>query len=252
MRANLIRTGWIIFQTVLITTNTCLAIIIKTLLGHYSHDWLDQKIRCWAKRILHLVRVNYQVYNPHHVEITKLQRCILMCNHTSLYDIPLSFATLPGSIRMLAKKELSRILVLGKAMQAASFPFIDRKNHHQAIKDLAQVKQLLAEDIIIWIAPEGTRSRTGKLGQLKKGGGILAIQTQATIVPIGIRGAHAILPAKTMHFHLNQHVEIHIGKPIDSREYNLANKAQLISNIEQQLLQLTGESEPETVTKLQF
>ncbi len=57
---------------------------------------------------------------------------------------------------------------MGFAMKAAEYPFINRKNRRQAIQDLDQVKQLLQSGIVMWLAPEGTRSKDGKLGPFKK------------------------------------------------------------------------------------
>ena len=68
-------------------------------------------------------------------------------------------------------------------MTAAEFPFVDRKNRYQAIKDLAYAQQLMESGIVIWIAPEGTRSKDGKLAPFKKGAFITAIQCQSHDYP---------------------------------------------------------------------
>jgi 1-acyl-sn-glycerol-3-phosphate acyltransferase len=41
-----------------------------------------------------------------------------MCNHTSLYDIPLSAIAIEGNMRMVAKKELFYVPVFGYAMKS--------------------------------------------------------------------------------------------------------------------------------------
>ena len=48
--------------------------------------------------------------------------------------------------------------------------------------------------VSIYLAPEGTRSRDGRIGKLKKGGFHLALGTGAPIVPVAIRGTIDILP----------------------------------------------------------
>ena len=164
-----------------------------------------------------------------------------MCNHASLFDIPLSLQAFPTtSLRMLAKKELSRIPIMGGGMVAAEFPFIDRKNRRQAIQDLEKVKHLLESGIVMWIAPEGTRSETGALAPFKKGGFITAIKTNALIIPMGIRGANQILPARTRQFRLNQQAELHIGKPIDASRFDLDHKDALITEVHQAIQDLLG------------
>lgn len=165
-----------------------------------------------------------------------------MCNHSSVYDIPLGFKAFPNhSIRMLAKKELSKIPIMGKGMSAAEFPFVDRKNRTQAIKDLEYVRQLMESGILVWIAPEGTRSKNGKLAPFKKGAFVTAIHSKATIIPIGIRGAFDIIPAKTLQINLNQKAEIHIGAPIDASQYTIENKDELVEKTYQTIKELLEE-----------
>lgn len=245
MKVSKPRALWIIFMSVIYILNTCGQSVIMRLLNKINRQWIDNTLRIWTKRILHLVKVNPVVINSHHTKPQPGQPTIIMCNHSSLYDIPLSMFAFPNeSIRMLAKKELSRIPIVGKGMTAAEFPFVDRKNRHQAIKDLQAIKGLLASGIVMWIAPEGTRSKDGKLNTFKKGGFITAIETKATIIPIGIRGANKILPARTLQFNLGEKAEIHIGEAIDASAYTLENKDELIQRVHQAMLDLVGESAP--------
>ena len=135
---------------------------------------------------------------------------------------------------------------MGKGMSAAEFPFIDRKNRNQSLKDLQHVRKLMESGIVIWIFPEGTRSRDGKLAAFKKGAFITAIEAKATIIPVGIRGACNILPARTMQFNLNQQAEIHVGQPIDASQYTPETRGELISRVHQSIYELTGEEEGPT------
>ena len=232
MKISKLRTVWIIFVSGLYTLNTTGQSVIKQFLGTTNRSWVDKTIQIWVHRVLKLVRVKCHVINPYHVEPQPGQLTIVMCNHTSLYDIPLSMLAFPHhSLRMLAKKEMSKIPIVGKGMTAAEFPFIDRKNKRQAIKDLEEVQHLLASGIVMWIAPEGTRSKDGKLAPFKKGAFITAIQSKATIIPIGIRGAFDILPARTCQFNINQTAEVHIGQAIDASTFTLEHKDELIQKV---------------------
>ena len=242
MKISKLRTLWIMFLSSLYTLNTTGQAVIKQFFGQTNRAWVDKTLHIWDKRILDLVKVKCTVINPHHVEPKAGHPTIIMCNHSSLYDIPISMRAFPHhSIRMLAKKEMSKIPIVGQGMTAAEFPFIDRKNRRQAVKDLEAVQQLLKSGIVMWIAPEGTRSKDGKLAPFKKGAFITAIHAKATIIPIGIRGAYDILPARTFQFNINQTAEIHIGKPIDATKFSLDNKDALIAKVHQSMKQLVGE-----------
>jgi 1-acyl-sn-glycerol-3-phosphate acyltransferase len=241
MQASKIRSLWIILLSLIFTAYTCGKASIKSMCGIITRKWCDEELQRWINRLIKLVRIKYKVINPHKVEPQANEATIIMCNHSSLFDIPLSLLAFPNhSIRMLSKKEIAKIPIMGSGMIAAEFPLIDRNNRRQAIKDLAAVKDLLKTGIVMWIAPEGTRSHDGKLGKFKKGGFITAISTGAKIIPIGIRGAAEILPARTHRFNINQKAELHIGKPIDASEYKLANKDALLAEVHSSIKELVG------------
>lgn len=229
MKINHLRTTWVICTLIFYTAVTSLRCIFKHFFSNINRAWTDKTLHHWVDQLLNKVQVEYTVINPFNVQPQKGKATILMCNHSSAYDIPLAFKAFPNhSIRMLSKKELAKVPLMGKAMVAAEFPFVDRKNKYQAIKDLTYAQHLMESGIVMWIAPEGTRSKDGTLGRFKKGGFITAIKSGATIIPIGIRGAHNILPARSFNVHLQEKAEIHIGKPIDASAFTLENKDELI------------------------
>lgn len=243
MRANGLRTYWIILLSLIYTGYISICAITKRLFrARIDRPWVDKTIYNWAKGVLDLIQVQLTIENPHQVQPEPGKATIIMCNHTSIYDIPLGFMIFPNhSLRMLAKKELSRMPFLGSAMRATEFPFIDRRNRNQAFKDLEKARQLMESGVIMWIAPEGTRSQDGKLKPFKKGAFITAIEAKATIIPVGIRGAYDILPPHAWRIQCNRSAEIHIGKPIDAAAFTLENKDELVEQVHAAMSQLVGE-----------
>ncbi len=224
---------WLKLKACGITLGYSCYVVTITLKGQLKREQADAIIGRWANTLLSMIKINASVFNQNQVELKPHHRYIIMCNHTSVYDIPLSYLAFPqASIRMLAKKELSRIPFFGRAMRNAGFPFIDRKNRDQAIKDLEHASQMMEDGIVLWIAPEGTRSATGELKPLKKGGFITAIQSKSTIIPLTITGAHKILTKETGQLTLHQDVELHIGKPIDASHYQLCDREKLMHEVE--------------------
>ena len=120
---------------------------------------------------------------------------------------------------------------------------MDRKNHEQALKDMENAKKKMEDGIVLWIAPEGTRSRDGTLGGFKKGGFMMAIQTSAVIIPVGIQGTDNVLPADTWRTRTGRHVSVHIGQPIDTAGYDVENRSVLMEKVKEQLTSLGGYSE---------
>lgn len=223
--------AWVLLYSGGVMLYYCTASILVSFFGKNPRHSVNRYLSAWAIRLINIIRLRYQIYNPHRVHFKPNKRYIVMCNHTSLYDIPLSVIALGGSLRMIAKKELSRIPIFGLALKKNDFFFIDRKNRERAIQDLKKASETMKSGIILWIAPEGTRSKDGQLLPFKKGGFVMAIESQALIIPLGIRGALNILPHKTFKINCDQAVELHIGKPIDSAQYTPEQRDDLIQTV---------------------
>lgn len=234
MKIGKIRTYWIAYRSLQTTAIISTVCILKGAYGNRSRAWVDKLLHRWVDKLFSLAKIQYRVINPSGVSPEPGKATIIMCNHTSAYDIPISFKAFPHhSIRMLAKKELASVPFFGRAMKKAEFVFIDRKNRHQALKDLAAARKLMESGIVLWVAPEGTRSLDGKLGPFKKGAFYTAIEAAATIIPIGIKGAYEILKSQSMQLNMNQLAEIHIGEPIDASLYTMERRDELIAKVRQ-------------------
>jgi len=238
MKANIFRTIWIMFSAFLVFVMICTKFIVAIFRKKLTREKANQIIQHACKQFLKPVNLRFKIFNPYNVDINDGRRYIIMINHSSLYDIPVSVLALPGTVRMVGKKELFNIPLLGYAMTKAEHVKIDRKNRQQAMKDLQYAKQLMESGVTIWMAPEGTRSKDGKLAPLKKGGFFLALDTNAYIVPMGLRGTSDVLPPKTWQFYLNKTAEVHIGEPIYAGDYSTENKDELVKKVREQLRDL--------------
>ena len=243
MKASLPRKILIMLVSLYVTLRITVIVLYWTYIkcGYPRKDG-DGLLHWWSNGLVNAVRIKKKVFDPFNIRIEPGKRYIIMSNHRSHYDIPLMILSLPASIRMLTKKELFRIPLWGRGMAAGEFISIDRHNIEQAKHDLKKAREKMEDGIVLWIAPEGTRSRTGRMGPYKKGGFILAIEAGAQIIPVGIRGSEKVLPPKTWEFFLDQKVDIHIGKPIDTAAYTLENKDELIEAVRREIRILCGET----------
>jgi len=231
VKANFFRKIWIILQTVAPTLGISIYALYMRFTNTYDRAYADRILRWWSGLLLRAPKATWEVSNPNGVTIEPGVPYIIMSNHRSHYDIPLIFVSLPGSIRMLTKKELFRVPIWGRGLRAAEFLSIDRFDHQQALKDLETAKEKMKSGIVLWIAPEGTRTRTGKLGEFKKGGFVVAIQTGARIIPVGIKDSDKILKAGTSDLYMDQHVHLAIGDPIDASSYTLEERDRLMGDV---------------------
>jgi len=116
-------------------------------------------------------------------------------NHSSMFDIWALLATLPGSVRFVAKRELFRIPLLGRAMLAVGHVPIDRAARKKAFEAYDEAARTIQRGTSsIGVFPEGTRSRTGELLPFKNAPFGLAIAAQVPIVPVYVHHTFEILP----------------------------------------------------------
>ena len=181
--------------------------------GDLARETVDERARWFGQRVVELLDVDLHVTGAGRVPTDRAY--VYMSNHQSHLDIPMLYASLPSStIRMLAKKELFQIPLWGRGLRAAEFVEVDRGNHARAMQSVDYAAKLLRDGVSIYLAPEGTRSRDGRIGKLKKGGFHLALGTGAPIVPVAVRGTIDILPRGGRVMQTGRRVDVTIGAPI--------------------------------------
>lgn len=200
---------------------------------------IEAALKKWGENSIEHIKAKLIVNDPHNQNALTGKKIIIISNHESLLDIPIIYAGMSGPIRMVAKKELARVPIWGRAMKLADVPLIDRKNKKEAVKSLQFASALMEKGIKIWIAPEGTRTQDGKLQKFKKGAFVMAIQSGAIIIPVGIKGAYDVMPARTTQLNLGRTITLNIGEAIDASEYTMKDKDALIERAEQVILELT-------------
>jgi len=213
------------FETLRISLPT----IVDAARGTVSVDVCSERLDSWSRRLLKEASIHLEVKGREHVMPGKAY--IVMSNHQSSYDIPVLFQALRIPIRMVAKKEIFRIPFMGSAMRAAGFIELDRHNGRSAIKTLVTLRERLNESMSIWIAPEGTRSKTGHLGPFKTGGFRMAILSGMQILPVTIDGTRRTLPAGRLTVCRGNTARVTISAPIDPANYGPERIKHLIADV---------------------
>lgn len=189
----------------------------------------DERLERWSSRLLRIADIRLTIEGRAH--LGQGETFVVMSNHQSHFDVPVIYAAIPGRLRMVGKTELFRIPVFGRAMRLTGFVEVDRRDRSQAVHALQGARDALASGTHIWIAPEGTRSETGRLAAFKKGGFHLALDAGARILPVSIDGTKDVLAAHGRVLQRGQPVRVVIGAPIDTRAFGPARMPDLIEAV---------------------
>src|SRR5262245_62554370 len=206
------------FQGLFDTARISVPTVIESAFGPIDPIVAEERLSWWSKHVLDSAKVELSVEGRENAGDGS-EPLIVMSNHQSLFDIPVLFQAIPGKLRMVAKAELFQVPVWGQAMLAAGFIRIDRADHRQAVESLRERGgSLLASGTRVWIAPEGTRSRTGEVGQFKSGGFRMALEHRVRILPVAIEGTRNVLPAKGFVVQNGKRVVVRVLSPFDPME----------------------------------
>src|SRR5215213_2150330 len=125
---------------------------------------------------------------------------IIVCNHSSLMDVPLSSPGIPGANKTIAKAEMAKIPLFGIAYKRGSV-LVDRKSEESRRNSFLKMKEVLDMGLHMCIYPEGTRNKTKEpLQRFHDGAFKLAAATGKKIIPAIILHTTKVLPRKIFYF----------------------------------------------------
>jgi 1-acyl-sn-glycerol-3-phosphate acyltransferase len=203
--------------------------IVQAAQGSLTTQICDERLDSWSRNLVEQAGIRLDVRGTENLVYG--EPFVVVSNHQSHYDIPVLFQALRIPLRMVAKKEIFRIPFMAGAMRAAGFVEIDRKDPASAIRTLKVAHSQLGDAVSLWIAPEGTRSKTGHLGRFKKGGFHLAMEADMRILPVAIDGTRFALPAGGINVTRGATAYVTILPPVDPAAYGPDRMRQLIATV---------------------
>jgi len=122
------------------------------------------------------------------------QQYVVVCNHNSFVDVPVSSPWIPGANKTLAKIEIARVPLFGLIYKTGSI-LVDRKNPDSRKDSFRQMRETLQSGLHLCLYPEGTRNKTGDVLQpFQDGAFVIAVREQQPIMPALIFNTGKILP----------------------------------------------------------
>ena len=115
-------------------------------------------------------------------------------------------------------------------MDLGGFVPVDRSNRDSAIASVKNAAKLAAEGASFLIAPEGTRSRTGKLLKFKKGGFHMAAESGVPVLPITVIGAYELMPPGSLAIRSGT-IEIYFHEPVETTGLGPSGRIELMRKV---------------------
>lgn len=176
----------------------------------------------WSCSFFWLMFIPVSVDGAEHIQ--QGQSYVFVANHQSMFDVWLVYGWLPVIFKWLMKAELRKVPFVGTGCKAAGHIFVDRRNAKAAMESLKEVEKQLVNGVSTVIFPEGTRSLNGEVGRFKRGAFQIAWDLGLPVIPLSLDGCFEVMP-KGKPF-VNRHpVHMHIGEPIDLKQFADSNEA---------------------------
>ncbi|HIU64729.1 MAG TPA: 1-acyl-sn-glycerol-3-phosphate acyltransferase [Candidatus Avacidaminococcus intestinavium] len=149
---------------------------------------------------------------------------VIASNHTSLLDPPIIGVSAPRKVYFMAKQELFMPIIGTILKLLGAFPVKRGSADRTAIKHGIE---LLNNEQVLVVFPEGTRSKTGQLGKAQPGALMMAAKSNAVIIPTAVQNAHN---------HFWPKITITFGKPLNFPPEKSLNK-EILSEMADTLMQ---------------
>jgi 1-acyl-sn-glycerol-3-phosphate acyltransferase len=177
--------------------------------------------RTWMRIFFFLTGIRLRVRGQGNFR--KGENYIVVYNHNSLMDVPVSVPFTPGANKTIAKIEMAKIPVFGLVYKRGSV-IVDRKNEESRKASYVKMKEVLEMGLHMCIYPEGTRNKTNQpLQRFHDGAFRLSLDSGKAILPALIFNTTSVLPRKSFFFWPSK-IELHYLKPVSPNEFESTDK----------------------------
>ncbi len=148
--------------------------------------YVDKVVTKWMNSLVEFAGVNFIVEGKDNIPDD--ENVLFVANHQGLFDFPAVVTCLKKPCAFIVKKEAASYPVVNYCMELMDCIYIDRDNAREALKSLSAAADLIKDGRNVLIFPEGTRSKTGEIGEFKNGVYKIIEKAKCKVVPILIDG----------------------------------------------------------------
>ncbi len=205
------------------------AILIVLVSFVHTGKFFEFLIKSMCKTVVIFAGIKVRIHGLNN--FVKNKQYVVMFNHVNMFDHFVLYSVLPLKLRGLEEESHFKWPVYGWVDKRVGNIPISRNNPLRAKKSLERAAKLIKEnkDFSILIFPEGTRSMDGHLGNFKKGGFLLALETGLDILPVVQVGGYKIKNRNSWIIKPGV-INIYIENPVSVKRYDNNDIRKLIND----------------------
>ena len=239
MRSNLARTvfsiwSWFALGVIVIIWTPMVAIVRLVTMpfdkGAYAAGYLFRKLTVVHEKLTPLWKFSTSGTLPDDMR----RPYVVVSNHESFVDI-LLISHLPTEMKWLSKVEIMRIPLVGWMMKLARDIPLERGDAKSIVKAMKAARQRLDSNVSVMIFPEGTRTRSGEMGEFKTGAFRLAIHAQVPILPLAVYGAREALRSNDWRLGYAK-AEVRVLEPVSTEGLTNKDVPELMARVREMIV----------------
>ena len=223
------RTPFVALTVLVMTGLYAPIVIVAHLLGVKERPGsiYERLMRSWARSVNAAAGIRVRVHGREHIPARN--GAVYIANHVSWFDVFALAAELPR-YTFIAKSELRRLPLFGRAAETAGIVFIDRDNRKAAFESYKRAAAEVQRGRSIIVCPEGTRGYDYHLRPFKKGPFVLAIASQSPVVPTIVYGAREVMRKGSFRVRPGI-VDVHLLEPVPTAGYDYEHRGELMTRV---------------------
>lgn len=211
---------WALWGLIIFTATLCIVVIPICITFLIAEPKGTEAFRIisniWMRVFLTLIACPLKIRGKNNFK--KGTTYVVVSNHNSLMDVPLTTPFIPGANRTIAKKSMAKVPLFGWVYTRGSV-LVDRNSDESRRRSYDLMKQTLAAGLHMVIYPEGTRNKTTEpLKQFYDGAFKLAVETGKDIIPTLIFNTRKVLPPGKPFYLMPHTLEMHFLPAVSSKE----------------------------------
>jgi 1-acyl-sn-glycerol-3-phosphate acyltransferase len=226
---SILRTIFAIITAIAVTTVLGLTTIVLGLLGvEDKPDGIYDKIpRWWSRSVMWAAGIKVRVHGLGNDDDGHPR--IFASNHVSWFDVAGLAKVLPRH-KFVAKAELFKVPIFGRAMRAAGMVEIQRENRKAAFGAYEVAAERIRHGNSVVVFPEGTRGHDYRLRPFKKGPFVLAIAAGVPVVPVIVHGTIEILRKGSLRLYPGT-IDVHLLEPVSTKTVDYDHREALMQTV---------------------